>query len=744
MIDKWFNSDLQSIFAKHGIAVFIDETGDAEFLLRCVSDECKILSANSEIDELHVKYQIEKGRSAGDKYLIYTTTSRDTLKFIREYCETDGCLEIRYLQNYIKEKVHQTLNLNINLPKEELISVAKVSVGKDRTYWLDISHKGAGEIFDLEIELMAFLHDPDKYARDRYDAQLREAFFRRVNALIGQEYIAKPAPVLADEVARKIFDNLLFNRKNEILDRVYKNWLDSMTYKESFLPYLKKYTLPTKLDPWSVAVCHPFTQVDEIWLKDVGDSLKDKEKLAGYISKIAERNDNRQARTLGITFWNDVRILVDFDSTNIGYLSTLPEIIEFYVLHFCRLDTAIRRLYARFLNSRELIEPFQELYKEQVAVFLDKWFKHFNSYQQNQTGILQRVIDENSDKVAVIVGDGLAYEIAEEIAAQVPRSISLARNHILADFPSETENNMSRIYIADGSTEKIHLDRVSYLTSQNPDKKLEFIDLETFDGEERAGQYLICTHKDFDYLGEKFQHKALKYFPETISFFAAKIESLLQSGYKKVYLISDHGFVLSGLLCEADKINADMRGVAQKAERYILANDRQPELPDSLIEIKKQHGSFNYLYFSRTLNPFKTPGPYGYSHGGLSPQELITPYFCWQLSASQDSRLPVTIVDKSDLTSVAGDIYQVKLAAGEVPGSLLSLNRKVYLVFFENGVQVNRSDILTITRAEKICKEYSFAGAREIEVQLLDADSKECLDHAKIKRSSDRDLGGLI
>jgi len=99
------------------------------------------------------------------------------LKFIREYCETDGCIEIRYLQNYIKEKVHLTLNLNINLSREELISAAKVSVGKDRTYWLDISQKGAGEIFDLETELLSFLDDPKKYAVERFDEQLREAFF---------------------------------------------------------------------------------------------------------------------------------------------------------------------------------------------------------------------------------------------------------------------------------------------------------------------------------------------------------------------------------------------------------------------------------------------------------------------------------------------------------------------------------------------------------------------------------------
>jgi len=744
MIDQWFKKDLQKIYEHHEIAVFIDESGDADFLIGCLGGDYQIFKANSELEELHIKYLIEKQRSESQKYLIYTCTEKNKLKFIREYCETDGCLEIRYLQNYIKEKVHQTLNLNINLAREELLAAAKVSIGKDKSYWLDLSHKGASEIFDLETELLLFLHDPAKYNAERFDKQLREAFYQKVHELVGLQYIDREPPVLANEVACRIFENLLISRKNEILDRVYANWLDSVSYKSSLMHYLNKFKIPHNFKSWEVSLEHPFQKVDEIWLKEIGSNLGEKEKLPEYIRKITARHNNRKAQAAGIRFWGDVLELIQFDAKNISYLSSLDEVIDFYKLHFSKVDNAIRRLYSVFLNNRDLIEPFQELYKELVAVFLDRWFKFFNSYKETQTGALQRIIDENSDKVAIIVGDGVAYEVAQEIAGCVQSSIKLSPGHVLADFPSETENNMSRIFIDDGTTRKIHLDRVKYLLDKNPGKKIEFIDLDTFDGEEKAAQYLICTHKDFDTMGEKFQHKALKYFPETISSMARKIELLLQSGYKKVFLISDHGFVLSGLLCEADKIPANTQGVAQKAERYILANDEQPELLDSLIEIKKKHGSFNYLYFSRTLNPFKTTGPYGYSHGGLSPQELVTPFFCWQLSAAHDSKLPVNIANKADLESVAGEIYQIKLSAGEVPGNLLSLNRKVYLVFFKNGAQSNKSDILTISRNDKICKEYSFDGAKEIEIQLLDADTKECLDHTKIRRSSDRDLGGLL
>jgi len=221
MIDTWLQNDLNNIFAAHSVAVLIDESGDASFLLRILEQNYTVYCANSEIEELHVKYLIEREQPLAKKYLIYTRTAKDKLKFVREYCETHGCLEIRYLQNYIKDKVHQTLNLNINLPKDELITAAKVSIGKDKGYWFDVCHKGATEIFDLKKELLPFIHDPAAFEADKYDAQLRDTFYRKVNDLLKQEYIPKPAKTLAGEVVKAILDGLACGKPLPILEAVY-------------------------------------------------------------------------------------------------------------------------------------------------------------------------------------------------------------------------------------------------------------------------------------------------------------------------------------------------------------------------------------------------------------------------------------------------------------------------------------------------------------------------------------------
>ena len=144
------------------------------------------------------------------------------------------------------------------------------------------------------------------------------------------------------------------------------------------------------------------------------------------------------------------------------------------------------------------------------------------------------------------------------------------------------------------------------------------------------------------------------------------------------------------------------------------------------------------------MSPFKTVGAYGFSHGGLSPQELITPFFCWENDSADTNSLSANIVNKSDLQSVTGALYNIKIKAGVSDESLFSQERKVYLLFFSNGKQISKSDIITLTSGSEINKEYAFDAHDEIEVQLLDTTSKEQLDKALIKKDNSRDLGGLL
>jgi len=743
MIDNWFKKDIEKIYALHDIIVFVDVSKEAYFLVDIIKNNATAIRTSNEIEELKAKYEIEKSTHGG-KYFIYTTTPKKDLKFIREYCETNGCIEIKYLDSYVKQKVNQHLNLNINLPKEELISAAKVSLGKDQTYWMDLSHKGASEIFDLEKELLPFLDSPKDYLK-KYDKKTQEVFFKKIADLIGQTYVDKPATTLANEVVNAMLTGLLENNTNSTLLNVYSNWLDSVSYKASFQSYISQYKMIDKADIFAVHISHPFRKLDNLWLAEIAKNIQDKNYINNILPKINQRNSNRTAKGLGINFWNEVKILLEFDEKNINQINSFDEAVTFYVNSFSKLDGAIRKLYSEFLSNKTVIEPFQSYYKNLSVLFLDKWFKYIDTYQSNQTGKIQEILDSNIDKTAIVVGDGVSWEFSKDIISNIKaKNFKLSSNYLIAGLPSETEHNMSQLYVKTGEVLPTKKKREEYLLKTNEGKSIDFIDLENVNETTDAAHYLICSYKDPDKLGETYQQKALKYFDDVAKTFANKIKQLLRNGYKNVYLVTDHGYTLTGILENSDKIEVDFSGTVHKSERFIRSEEIQQINTNLLIGKEIKYKKFNYCYFAKRLGPFKTPGVYGFSHGGISPQETIIPYLKWTNESNDNELLGVQITNKIDLKDVNGDLFTIKLKGDSVSDTLFSAERKIVLMFFSENKKFNTSDIVTIERGVELKKEFHFGSYTEIEIKVLDTTTKEQLDKVTVKQSFARDLGGLF
>ena len=96
------------------------------------------------------------------------------------------------------------------------------------------------------------------------------------------------------------------------------------------------------------------------------------------------------------------------------------------------------------------------------------------------------------------------------------------------------------------------------------------------------------------------------------------------------------------------------------------------------------------------------------------------------------------------MSNITGELFTIKIQAHQGNGDMFSIDRKIYLVFFSNKKQVNKSDIFTIQCNEVINKEYPFEGNTELEVLLLDASTKQQLDKVVVKKNKDRDLCGLL
>lgn len=741
MIDKWFAKDIEDIFKQHKIAVVVDESKNASFLLSTLGN-MKVFEVYSEIDEIKTKYEIEKQKDLVEHFLIYTQIPKEKLKFVREYCETNDALEIKFLHNYVNKKVHDYLRLNLSLSEDEIVTAAKISVGNGEDYWRKLG-TGTGEIFDLTSQLLPFLHDPEQYIKN-YDPQTAKMFFSKINEYMQQDNHEKPSTTLANEVVKYMLDGLLSGTIDPMLLGVYVRWCDSREYKKSFDMYLKKYELSLEANPLTAHNSHPFYELDLKLLEMVGRELMHKEKLINLVAKVNQRASDKQAQKLGILFWNDVKTLLEFDEKSMNTLSNLEDCVVFYTNHFYKVDGAIRQIYTEFLDKKELLMPFQEYYKNLSCIFLDKWFKYFGEYKQNQTATLQKIIDENECKTAIIVGDGITYEMSLRVASMICGEYTFSNMSILTNYPSVTENNMSQIYIEDGHMEKQLNAREKYLKNANSDKDIGFVYLESVD-ENTHYNYLISQYKDIDELGDKMNNKALKYFGDAERFFATKIEMLLKNGYQKVYMITDHGFVLTGQLKESDKIEVSFIGKKFVDERFVLSEEKQTYNQDLLVEVQKTYDGYNYIYFAKSMSPFKSVGSYGFSHGGIAPQELITPFLCWEnTQVSHENFLNVSIANKKDLTNVTGALFKVKIEANAKKKDIFSSSREITILLVSNGKIIDTIENILINDGDVINREFGFGSNEKIQIQLLDAQTKEQLDRTTVIQNKARDLGGLL
>jgi len=739
MIDKWFTQDIEQILKEKNRIVISVADENAAFLHDLIPDTYPVFQTANEIEELKAKYEIEKNH-ADNKVVIFTKTSRENMKFIREYCETCGCIDIKYLHNYVKEKVHATLELNLALTANEITTAAKMSRGKSADYWLDIAHKGKSKIIDMDSEIHPFLNNPEEYC-SKFDEQLKKEFFTRLNHWLGRENIEQPPAILAKEAAQKILGALVSDHGGKKYKDVYKKWADSKKYETALNHYISETQLTFGNNIWAVDVSHPFTELDRKWLIDICGHLTDRDYIQDKLKIIKKRAADKTGKKLYKTLWHDILSFLEFNTETINSLNTFDKVLHFYTKHFYSLDTAVRRLYSVFLNEKKIIQPLQENYNSILTRFLDKWYINFKDYQENQTGLIEKIIDNNPDNCAIIIGDGISYEISSIIGEKLKHRYKTDCAYRLADFPSTTENNMSRIYMETGKIEAVQKKREEYLRNKY-NNKIRFLSLDEVNCATEISQYLICTYKDIDNIAEKMQQDALKFISQMEDELGEKIEQLIQCGYKKVYLTSDHGFVLTGLLAESDKIEFDFTGKTEKSERFVRTLEKQSK-SENLIEIEKSYQDFNYIYFHKSNRPYKTKGMYGYSHGGISPQELIVPFLSVEQKSSEIAKINVIISNKDALKDVVGSIFEISLKSGTSTNDLFSMNRKILILFMEKGKQVNQSDIITLKPDETLKKEYNFNGRNKLEALMIDAETKETIDRTVITQKIMRDMGGL-
>ena len=629
MIDQWFLEEIEKHLSHRARVVLLDPEGQCEFLLPLLSKKgYNVLFTKPWLqenwqtvqEELFLRHRAES-EYANEKVVFYVTRPQQKLSFLFDYCFTHGCLDLSKPGEWLRNKLFTHTNLQVNMDNPLLLTAAKLGIGKDLNWWKKIL-QNLEQLVSIEEELLPFMASPEAYLGNK-DKDVRRLFEEKLFDLLEQNHRSKPPQTLANEVATLLFEKLLNNDLQGELLSIYYKWVDSNTYADSLKEYLLDHKMDTNQNIWNVHQDHCFERVDKRALREICANLRDSAFVKEKLQRLRPRVQSQRVAKWIPTWWQDIYTLLEYDSKPLASTNSFEQVVAFYTTHFHQIDRAIRNLYSFFLQEEAIIRPLQEYYESQNHALLQHWFDATAGYRSNQQGHLVQLLQNAKPNIAVIVGDGVRYEIADYVATILEKQYIVTRNTMLADMPSETEHNMSALYVGNQEVLAVHKDREKRLV-ETTKKDITYLNLEALHYGIKA-EYLVLTYKDIDSAGEKLQQGAIKLFSEFEKVLIEKIDLLLKMGYREVHLVTDHGFVLTGLLDEADKIDPNATGKKEVHERFIRTADKQYN--NDWVVFEKKYKEYQYVYAAKNHRPFKSKGVYGFSHGGFTPQEIIVPNF---------------------------------------------------------------------------------------------------------------------
>ncbi len=724
MFKEWLKADIERAAKKSNRVVISDPTRFLTFAVKDLSDYT-VLTLNSASEEMDARLQAQTSH-AGSKVIFLCFFPANDITQLVEFSGIGGFINMDNPDNYLRNKLYQELHQNITLQESKLLLSALLSNGKPLTWWRGIINETI-EPFDLKEHLHLLIKDPKQY-QICHDEQIFAVLRDEVFKIMGKTSIPIDAPALVRALTDTLFTGLVENKLSVAQREIYYWWANTNDLIPVLRNFAANWIIPANASPVKANPIHPFEALDRLLLVVINHRLRNNETVTDLTEFVRQRVKSSEASYLKPRWLKDLLVLLDFDTSEMYLYGTLKKLSEYYVTKFALLDGALRHLYDKWLSEPELLKPLQEIYELHNKALLGTWFAVVpKNYSPTQLGLIESVL-KSSTKVAVLVCDGLRLEIAEAIARELSDYTEIKRRTEYAKLPSVTENGMSALFGIDKVVNST-AQRFNRLRDSLPEVEIiQYLNL----GNTVSSKKLVIMFGDIDQVGE---HKGLAGLRDINNYEAELVEAvkrLHRTGYDDVYITSDHGFVITGLLDEASKVPAPS-GVDVK-ERFFLTDEYISE--SKIIRREDSFPGSIYQYYAKSDKPFRTRGAYGYSHGGFTPQECIIPLYRFS-SKDKHSGIEVKIINKDALTSVSGQFFTVRLKGNDA-----SVGQRVKVILYKNGVQ----DSSTILKLDGNCEascELELTGDN-MSIIVQDAQTNNQLDNAPVKKAFSRDLDDLF
>ncbi len=724
MLYQWIKDEAQAKLVNGYRIVISDPKREAHFLLNQLGKDFTLISADGDWEEFTARYTAEKEYPYA-QVVFYTHTGADDLSYLQEYATVGGLIDLENLAAYIRRKIFAMASINASVEDSQLLLGAKLSTGKDLNWWKGVA-TGIINPMDMESLAVALLSNPDE-ATQALDSSSKDTFTQWLYSAIDGVYINQTPSMMAKDLASTIFSGLVSGNISKPLLSIYQKWIGSVSAQESVKAQILQYEIPTDINVLAVNPTHPFAEIDRMLLRQLSQALSDGRDINPWLNAIAQRIESDPSKEYRAEWLEAAITLFTFKHQNLYDCESLSHIGDYYHDVFAKVDNAIRHIYTAWLNEPSVLKPIQRLYEQFETELLSQWFKVMKlGYFPEQQNIIPDTLSKKG-KIAIIVGDGLRLELAQEVSQHL-KEYTGKRKWRISNLPSITECGMSALYGCE-TVEKTVKKRIEALKQFVPDVQVKPLDKLN---DEESAQKLVLTYGDIDQVGEKKQLAGLKDISNYPVELAQAIDRLIKMGYDEVWLTADHGFVITGLIDDSDKIYPPSKPGLKVEERY-LHSENDYVFPSYFQIIGP---GIDYCYFAPSDKPFVTKGSYGYAHGGFTPQECIIPLYCFT-TQENICKFSISILNKEELESVTGKFFTVKLKSAHEKRT----SAKIILIDKEGKTLLSK--IVKLNPDGPIAIELELTSS-PLKCVITNQLSPEVLDVCEIKQSDARDIDDLF
>lgn len=365
------------------------------------------------------------------------------------------------------------------------------------------------------------------------------------------------------------------------------------------------------------------------------------------------------------------------------------------------------------------------------------------------------------DGTAVIICDGLRYELAEEVRrtlgkrADFDQSLSAVSAalpsitevgmaaHLPGQLGLDIEGEMLNVTVADEEIGK----------KSDRDDRFEVAGYEVVDLDD-IGQKsledlkqgdpvpLVAYSGTIDKLGEGLDDdSAFSQVAGHVDDIERAVQRLKQAGYTKFVVTSDHGFLYTDRLSDDLKVDSpDLASIVKRrfaaadADAPLIASDEFVELDaDALSEIGIDAPDLTLL-FPRSVACFKAPGGnMRYFHGGISLQELLVP--CLTVTTEEIDEAAAITYDVGIPDPITNSIVSIEV---EAKSEQVSFDRTPTLeirasIDGESVAEPAEAEIAPGQNSERVrLKQGAISGESEIQFELIDLETRETVERRSV------------